>query len=64
MAEAASTGNVTSNDVQNKQTVFERDLFAYFNEMKEDQIKLLNQRVREGWTPERVLTELESLIPQ
>lgn len=53
---------VTERQFNNLSSNMVKDLTALFNLMEDDINKLIEQSVKEGWTPEQLIQKIEDLI--
>ena len=61
MADTVGLKN-TIREVDTLSRDLEKDLEAVFNLLQGDIILLLDEAAKEGWTPERLILEVEALI--
>ena len=53
---------ITSKEFDGLSSGFELDLIAYYKQLEEDSMKLLNEAVREGWTPDKLIKQYDKLM--
>ena len=53
---------INNNDIDSLKSSFELDMIAMFNALQEEFFVLLEKAVKENWTSEVLITEVENLM--
>lgn len=59
--EIGTSGAITIPEVNELARPFQLDLIAYFTELQDDSLKLLDKAVKEGWTEQKLESEIIKL---
>jgi hypothetical protein len=52
----------SAEQVDDLQSPLELDLIAVFSEMQEEVMRVIDRGVDEGWTPDRIMQEIEEAL--
>ena len=57
-----SVGKITADDFDDLAAPYVLDLIAVFSQLKEDVLNELNRAVKENWTPDTLIKNIEELF--
>lgn len=55
-----TNNNLTIKKVDNLKSSFELDLIAFYNVLQDKVNEMLNKGLEEGWTPDRIIEEIDN----
>jgi hypothetical protein len=57
-----SVGKITADEIEDLASPYVLDLIAVFSQLKEDVMLLLDQSMKEGWTADVLIKNIEELF--